>query len=274
MLNVVFLILSAMGTLGIYISVPTVSAWWILPVWLACYIGAVFCHCLLICVSSIFLSPSKPIRKPSRFCRFMIPFTLEWVLKLFRVRITIEGDEKIPDVPCVIVSNHLSNFDPLAMLVALRRRNLVYISKDANFRLPFVGNYINNAGFISIDRANGVRAKRSLELAAERMTEIGVDVGIYPEGTRSKTGKLLRFKSGAFYLAQMAHAPIVILTTTGTADVRRNFPLRKTSVELRIREVIDAETVASGTVEALCAYTEKVVEGALEKNLPSDGSAL
>ena len=181
-------------------------------------------------------------------------------MKLFRVHVILKGKEKIPNEPCVIISNHLSNFDPLAMLVALHKRNLVYISKDTNFRLPCVGNYINNAGFISIDRNNGVRALRSLNLAAERMAEIGVDVGVYPEGTRSKSGVLLRFKTGAFHLAQSAGAPIVILTTKGTAEVRKNFPLRKTRVEMEVHEVIDAETVKAKTVDELCAYARAVVE--------------
>ena len=265
MLSIILLVLSVLGTAGIYLGFPTVSAWWILPIWLACYAGGIFCHFLLICVTSLFLSPSKQIQKPNRFCRFMIPFTLDLVLKLIRVRVTVEGEEKLPDEPCVIVSNHLSNFDPLAMLVALRRRNIVYISKDANFRLPLVGNYINNAGVISIDRNNGVRALRSLNVAADRMKELGVDVGVYPEGTRSKSGELLRFKTGAFRLAKDANAPLVVMTTRGTGNVSHNFPLRRTRVALKVHEVISAAEVASLTAEELCARTRDIVEKEFEK---------
>ena len=266
MLGIILLILSTLATAGIYLGCPTIGAWWILPIWLACYVGWILCHVLLICVTSLFLSPKKQIEKPNRFCRFMIPFTLELVLRLFRIRLTIEGEEKLPQEPCVIISNHLSNFDPLAMLVALRRRNLVYISKDANFRLPLVGNYINQAGFISVDRSNGVRALRSLKLAADRMKQLGVDVGVYPEGTRSKNGELLRFKTGAFRLAQDANAPIVVMTTRGTRDVGRNFPLRRTHVALKVHEVIGADAVASMTVEELCASAREVIEKGLEQS--------
>ena len=264
MLSIILLLLSVLGTVGIYLGVPSISLWWLVPVWMGCYVGAVLVYLVFLCIGALFLPASKPIQKPNRFCRFLIPFTMDWVMRMLRVRVTLKGREKLPDVPCVIVSNHLSDFDPMAMLAVLRERSLVYISKDSNFRLPLVGNYINNAGFISIDRNNGVRALRSLNLAAERMKETGVDVGIYPEGTRSKSGELLRFKSGAFHLAQSASAPIVILTTKGTASVSKNFPFRKTHVEMEIHEVMDAATVASKTVEELSAYTRAVIEKGLE----------
>lgn len=265
LLNSILILLSVLGTVAVYLLTPSLSLWWALPILIGCFVGSVVAYLVFLCLAAPFLPAKKPIKRPNRFCRFMIWFTMDWLMKLFGIRVTLKGREKLPARPCVIVSNHRSDFDPMALLAVLRERNLVYISKDANFRLPLVGNYINNAGFIPIDRNNGVRALRSLKLAAERMTDTGVDVGVYPEGTRSKSGTLLRFKSGAFHLAQMANAPIVIMTTKGTERVSRNLPFRRTHVEMEILEVIDAEAVAAGTVEALCAHAREVIEKGLEE---------
>ena len=182
------------------------------------------------------------------------------------IRIKLTGEELLPEEPCVLVSNHRSDFDPMTVLAVLNRRKLVYISKEGNFKIPIVGPFIRQAGFIAIDRGNGVRAVKTLQKAAERMQSEGVDVGIYPEGTRSKTGKLLRFKTGACYLAQQANAPIVIMTTQGTERISKRFLLSPVCVHLNIVEVIDRETVQSTSQNDLIARIRETVE----KNLPPE----
>ena len=94
----------------------------------------------------------------------------------------------------------------------------------------------------------------------------GVDIGIYPEGTRSKTGKLLRFKPGACYLAQEANAPIVVMTTQGTEKISKRFLLTPVRVELDIVEVIDRETVQNTSQNDLMAHIRETVEN----NLPRE----
>ena len=122
MLSTVLLLLSVLGTVGVYLGVPTLRLWWLIPIWIGCYAGAVLLYVLFLCVSALFLPAHKPIKKPNRFCRFMIPFTMDWLMKLLRVRVTLAGREKLPKVPCVVVSNHRSDFDPMAMLAVLRER--------------------------------------------------------------------------------------------------------------------------------------------------------
>lgn len=263
MLNFVFILLSVLGTVGLYLGVPALSPWWILPILLGMFVATVFLYLLGLLVASIFLPMKKKIEKPNAYCQFMIWITMDWLMKLFRIRVNFKGRELLPNEPCVIISNHLSDFDPMAMLAILRERNLVYISKESNFKLPLVGRFIYNAGFIAIDRENGMRAVRTLHTAAETMKSTGVDIGIYPEGTRSKTGKLLRFKTGAFLLAQKANAPIVIMSTKGTERVSKNLPFRSTKVEMEILEVIDAGMVQEKTINELCDYAHSVVEKSL-----------
>ena len=185
---------------------------------------------------------------------------MDWLMTFLRIKITIKGREKLPQEPCVLICNHQSDFDPMTVLAALPERKIAYISKPSNFKIPIVGPFIFHAGFLSIDRENGVRALRTLKVAATRMKEIGVDIGIYPEGTRSRTGKLLRFKSGAFVLAKDANAPIVVMSTKGTDQVSKGVLYRRVKVEMEILEVIDREKVQALSCEELSAYSKELIE--------------
>lgn len=164
-----------------------------------------------------------------------------------------------------MISNHLSDFDPLTLLAVMPRFRIGYICKDVILRLPLIGPFIYHAGFLAIDRKNGVRAVRTLQRAAELMKDAEMSIGIYPEGTRSRTGELLRFKPGAFTLAQEAEAPIVVMTTKGTELISKRAPFRRTEVELEIVEVISKETVAQTPVKELCESTRQTIEEHLKQ---------
>ena len=265
MICYIFLALSALGTAALYLGVPTLSPWWILPILIGYFVAFNLCYVLYIVVSSLFISTKRPIERPSPYCRFVIWMTMDWLMKLFRIRVTVKGAERLPDCPTVIVSNHRGAFDPMTLLAAMKNRHLVYICKESIMKIPFVGPYVYRGGFIGIDRTNGMRAYRSLVAAAGEMTRIGVDVGIYPEGTRSKDCRLLRFKTGAFVLAQKAHAPIAIVTTRGTERVLRELFWKRTDVSIELVEIIDAETVAGKKPDELADYARSVIEQNLSK---------
>lgn len=260
MLNLIFLALAVIMTAVIYLAAPALSFWWLLPILIGAFVGVIVLYFVFLIVASLFMPRKKPIKKPNPFCHFMIWITMDWLMKLFRIHIEVKGEELLPKEPCVIVSNHLSDFDPMAVLAVMPKRKIGYICKEAILKLPIVGPFIYHAGFLSIDRNNGVRAVRTLQRAAELMTNAQTDIGIYPEGTRSRTGELLRFKPGAFTLAQDAKAPIVLMTTKGTDKVAKNIPFRATKVELEFFHVIDRETVLVTPVKELCDSTRALIE--------------
>ena len=263
LLNILFLILSTIGCAGCFALWSDLSLWWIFPVWIGLYVALTLLWAIFLCIASLFL-PKKQLKKPIPFCTFMVGFGLDWLLSLLGIRVRWIGREKLPDEPCVIISNHISDFDPMILLGTMRDRKLVYISKESNFRIPVVGPFIHGAGFLSIDRDNALRAVRTLGAAGEKMKQYGVDVGIYPEGTRSRTGKLLRFKKGAFVLAQKANAPIAILVTRGTEKMfQRILTPGLVQTELEVIEILDSQTVQSMSVEELMLYTRNVIAKAI-----------
>lgn len=265
LLNLCLLIASAFSTLAVYLAAFDLSYWWIAPLFIAFYAAWVVIYLLVLYISSLFMPTKEPIKKPKAVCRFFIVETMELVMGFLRTKITVKGREKLPTESCVIISNHRSCFDPMSKLAVFKERKLSFISKESNMKIPLVGTYIYHAGFFGIDRENGMRALRTLKSAAELMKSAGIDMGIYPEGTRSKTGELLEFKPGAFLLAKRADAPVVIMATRGTEKVVKNFPLRSTKIELEVLEVIERERVKELSIDELNAYVRDVLENALSQ---------
>ena len=261
-LNVIFVLLSLVGSAAFWLNRQGIHPAWLLLVIPAFYVGIVLLYFVVLFLVSLFM-PKRSPKKISKVCRFFIWITMNWLMPMMGIRVKLTGAELLPNEPCVLVSNHRSDFDPMTVLAVLKCRKLVYISKEGNFKIPIVGPFIRQAGFIAIDRGHGIRAVKTLQHAAERMQTEGVDVGIYPEGTRSKTGKLLRFKTGACYLAQQANAPIVIMTTQGTERISKRFLLSPVCVKLDIVEVIDRETVQNTSQNDLIERIRTTVESHL-----------
>ena len=93
---------------------------------------------------------------------------MDWLLTLFRVKVVVRGEEKLPDEPAVFVSNHISDFDPMAVLAVLRR-DIIYISKESNFKLPIVGRFLRRTGFF------GDRPRKSHACHANAQACFGID---------------------------------------------------------------------------------------------------
>lgn len=262
MLCYVFLVLAAVASLVMCVAIPMLSFWWLVPLFIGIFVAVNLVYLAGIFFGSLCLS-KKPPEHPSRLGMRIIYLTMNWLLTLFRVKITVRGEEILPDEPIILVSNHLSDFDPMAVLAVLRR-DIIYISKESNFKLPIVGRFIRRTGFLAIDREHPMKAMRTLKRAAEMVINDRVDVGIYPEGTRSKTGDLLEFKAGAFLLAKKSNAPLVIMTTKGTEKISKNVFWRRTNVELDFIEVMDVETVQKLSMDEISAYVREKIASHLE----------
>lgn len=258
--------LAAAVLLGAF--VPTAAwAWWqTVLLALGGFVGAFLAlnvlFLLLLFVISLFFPKGEP-KKESRFWRRWTVHAVRWILDMLRVRVKVEGRELLPGEPVVLVSNHRSDFDPMAAMVAFSHRPLVYISKESNLRIPIAGAFVRRCHFLPIDRENPRSALATLKHAASLMREEGLDIGIYPEGTRSYKGGPKPFKEGAFLMAKQAGAPIVLMTTEGTEEIAGHVILRRNIVRLRVLRVISAEEVAATTARELTRLSEETLLAAL-----------
>lgn len=114
----------------------------------------------------------------------------------------------------IFMANHVSNLDPPLLIPLLPYRVTVLVKKEL-FKVPILGRAMRMADFVPIDRTNREAAVASVR-DAEATVRRGMHMVIFPEGTRSRDGRLLPFKKGPFYLALETGVPIVPITIIGT----------------------------------------------------------
>lgn len=120
----------------------------------------------------------------------------------------------------VFMSNHVSHYDVLAAVAALEEFQLRWVAKKELTRIPIFGWSMKHTGHIVIDRSDPEQAISSLHAAGQRMSEEGISVMIFPEGTRGVAGQpLLPFKKGGFMLALETGHPIVPLAIRGSGRI-------------------------------------------------------
>jgi 1-acyl-sn-glycerol-3-phosphate acyltransferase len=104
--------------------------------------------------------------------------------------------------------------------------------------VPIFGPAIRTAGFIEVDRSDRASALANLEMAKQALAS-GTNVWVAPEGTRSRTGELLPFKRGPFYLALDTGLPILPVSIQGTRHVLPASTVRSSS-DVAVRVTIHA----------------------------------
>ena len=231
----------------------------------AYFVGLNLIYLIFLLLFSLVLPGRPPKKGDARQCRALLHVSLGWLMTLFHAKVRLSGREKLPARPCVLVSNHRSNFDPMVLLYALPERKLAFISKDANMRLPIAGKFAARCGFLGIERTHPLQSLRTVNRAAQMVKNEGYDFSIYPEGTRSRDLSLLSFKEGAFIAAKKAGAPIVVLSTEGTEKILRCFSLGRVPVSLRILAVIPEEKVAELSPAELARLAREQIAGQLEQ---------
>jgi 1-acyl-sn-glycerol-3-phosphate acyltransferase len=144
---------------------------------------------------------------------------LRIVLRLAGIRVRVEGVENIPAGVCVFTSNHASNLDPVALVPNIPRR-VGLLAKKEVFRIPILSKALLLARLIPVDRADKEAAAESVDIAVDYLKE-GLSFLVYPEGTRSRDGRLLPFKKGTFLMAIRAAAWVVPVSLAGTQRLMR-----------------------------------------------------
>lgn len=218
-------------------------------------------YVLFLGVCSLFVNPEKEYEHNSRFYRFLLHSATAGAMKLLRIKIHVTGMERVPAGERVLfVGNHRSNFDPIIEWHVFKKWQPAFISKASNFKVPFFGRFIRKCCFMAIDRENPRKAIVTINRAARLMKNNEVSVGVYPEGTRCKTGGMLPFHNGVFRVAQKADAPIVVLAIAGTEQIHKRTPFRSTDVFVHVADVISAEEAGQMKTDAIGARVRAALE--------------
>jgi len=188
-------------------------------------------------------------------------------LRLSRARVQIEGLENVSrDRPQVYVVNHSGLHDILSLSAHLPIQ-FRWVAKKSLFDVPFMGWHMRRAGYIAIDRDSPREAARSIVEAA-RIIRGGVHAIAFPEGTRSHTGALGRFHSGAFALALRTGVPLVPISVDGSCRVIFPKTLQVnpgTVIRIGIGRPIDLSAYARSDKHRLMEDVFRIMEGNLDR---------
>lgn len=140
------------------------------------------------------------------------------ILRMARARVLLES---LPEIdwtqPHIYVMNHQSTMD-IPVAFAVLPANLRFVAKHTLRQVPFLGWYMRMTGMIFINRSSRERAVDSMRRAGA-LIRAGASILAFPEGTRSRDGKIHALKKGVFVLALEAQVPIVPVAIEGSGEI-------------------------------------------------------
>jgi len=189
------------------------------------------------------------------------------LLALAGIRVRVEGLEHIhPGAAQVVVANHQSLFDILALFASLPV-SLRFIAKIELSRIPLFGGAMRQAGHVFIDRSDLRQSIRAMRRAGERMKEEGLTLGMFPEGTRSRDGRLHAFKKGSFVLAIETGTRLVPVAIQGGRAILppEHHLLRPAPMCIRCAPALELEQLEREDRDTVLRETREAIAGLLEE---------
>jgi 1-acyl-sn-glycerol-3-phosphate acyltransferase len=190
-----------------------------------------------------------------------VRFFIKLGLKLVGVRVAVSGLERLdPRQTYIFTPNHQSMIE-VPLLVTYLKRNPAYLAKKEVFKYPIFGYGISLMGVIPVDRSNTQAAVESARAATEMLRK-GKDYVVYPEGTRSRDGRLLPFKKGAFIMAIDAGVPVAPVTISGCTKImpKGEVKIFPSTIYITVHEPISTHGYSKENVaELMNRAREKVV---------------
>ena len=270
------MLLELVVILALAISVAICAAagvWLWLPL---CFLGA-----LLVLAGLAFgflwfmcriIDPEKPQEHDSKFYRTMVTLYIDAMVKALRVRIHAEGLEKTPKSGrFLLVCNHTSDADPVALLHCFAKSQLAFISKRENSSMFLVGKVMPKLMCQLVNRENDREALKTILKCIQLIKDDEVSIAVFPEGYIHDDHKLHHFRHGVFKIATKTKAPIVVCTLQNTLQIFENMPKWKpTDVQLHLLDVITPEEYEGMTTVEIGEKIYRMMADDLGPNLVAE----
>lgn len=161
----------------------------------------------------------------------VLNFALLYGLRITGARITYKGFEKVPtNRPIIIVANHQSTFDIPPVVVGFRKNHPKFISKkELGKWIPSISYNLRHGGSVLIDRKNPRQSVKDILLLGKHIEQNNYAACIFPEGTRTKNGKVKSFMpAGVASLVKASPSALIVpLAISGNYELMKKgyFPL-------------------------------------------------
>ena len=204
-----------------------------------------------------FLLPWRDIRirMGNRYSQIIGPLLISFT----GIKIHLKGKEHLdPKRPAIYLTNHSSNLDPL-IAMSICPVGGCGIAKKQLALVPFFGQIYWLSGHLLIDRSNRSKAISSMKKVTDEIHKYKLSLWIWPEGTRSRDGRLLPFKKGFVHLALESKLPIVPIITH---DGHKRWPSRSVQMfpgDLHI-EVLPPISTENWSMETLEKHLKEMEE--------------
>ncbi|MDE3057270.1 MAG: 1-acyl-sn-glycerol-3-phosphate acyltransferase [Bacteroidota bacterium] len=164
------------------------------------------------------------------------------IMRVCGIEIRVRGEPLDQSRSYIYVTNHASMFDIPAVLATFPRVRIMF-KKELSY-IPIFGWSLRWGHHIMVDRSKGSEAMKSLERAANDI-QSGGSVILFAEGTRTRDGKLLSFKRGAFTLAAKSGVPIVPIAINGSFKIlpKHSIDIRPSPIELVVEKPIETTNI-------------------------------
>ncbi|HQN59271.1 MAG: 1-acyl-sn-glycerol-3-phosphate acyltransferase [Bacteroidales bacterium] len=187
-------------------------------------------------------------------------------------KVIVDGREKINRKQAyIIVPNHQSFLD--IVFFNMLRHRLRWVSKSEIFRIPLVGWEMRMVKYIELIRGNKSSVIRMMDKCVESLQD-GISVVIFPEGTRSLTGAIGKFKAGAFQLALKTDKPLLPVLIDGTGEIMpKNGGIifrNRRIVRIRVLDPIFPGQFGTGDPDELATRVQALMVTAMDQ-LRSEG---
>lgn len=180
------------------------------------------------------------------------------ILATTGVEVTVEGLDRVtPGRTCVFVANHQSIYDIPCLFWSIPFQ-LRIIAKESLGNFPMLGPHLRRTGHMLVDRSKPDRAR--IAEWAGRLTSNGLSLIVFPEGTRSRDGRMGKFKGGSIMVAMQAGLPIVPISVVGSRHVMKKGELttRPGHVTVIVHDPIPTEANVEPSVEQVRGLADRV----------------
>ena len=197
----------------------------------------------------------------------MVQAIFKFILWITGAKVTVFGEENVPkDQAVLYVANHRSYFDILLTYSRCPIRT-GYVAKKEMEHYPLLSNWMRNLYCLFLDREDIKQGLKTILQAADYVKS-GISVCIFPEGTRSKDGKMLPFKEVSMKMATKTGCPIIPIAISNSAQIwEAHFPKMKPAhVVVEYGAPIYPKELSKEEQKFIGAYTQQKIQEMLDSH--------